>query len=85
VAILHSGRGRDHILHSIAHNIYLLQVALDCDVEFSHIPGRLNTVADLLSRWESTPSPTAALFALLPTPPIWCSVPSGAMDLDQYI
>jgi hypothetical protein len=85
VAILHSGRSRDPILHSIARNIYLLQAALDCDVEFSYIPGYLNTVVDLLSHWESTLSPTAALFAFLPTPPVWYSVPSGAMELDQYI
>jgi hypothetical protein len=85
VAILHFGHGRDPILHSIARNITILQAALDCDVEFSHIPGRLNTVTEILSCWESIPSPTATLFALHPTPPIWCSVPSGAMDLDQYI
>jgi hypothetical protein len=47
VHVLHSGRGSDLVLHYIACNIWLLQVAFDCDLEFRHIPGRYNTIADL--------------------------------------
>jgi hypothetical protein len=54
VAILHFGQGRDPLLHTIARNIHLLQSTLDCDLAFSHVPGRLNTVADLLSCWETS-------------------------------
>jgi hypothetical protein len=54
VAILHSGSGCDPLLHSITHNIHLLQTTLDCDLAFSHVPGRLNTVADFLSRWDAS-------------------------------
>jgi hypothetical protein len=79
VAILHSGCGRDHTLHSIARNIHLLQATLDCDLEFSHIPGPHNTVADLLSRWDSTWRPTASLFSLLNSTPVW------ALSLDSTI
>jgi hypothetical protein len=50
VHVLHPGRGSDPVLHSIARNIWLLQAVLDFDLEFRHIPGRHNTVADLLSR-----------------------------------
>jgi hypothetical protein len=42
VVILHSGRGHDPLLHSIACNIDLLQTTLDCDLAFSNILGRLN-------------------------------------------
>jgi hypothetical protein len=85
VAILHSGRGRDPLLHTIARNIHLLQTTLDCDLAFSHVPGRLNTVADLLSRWDTSAHPTASLFSLLNTAPVWCPVPASALVLDCNI
>jgi hypothetical protein len=50
VSVLQSGRGSDPVLHTIARNIWLLLSAIDCDVVFSHIPGRFNVLADLLSR-----------------------------------
>jgi hypothetical protein len=65
VAILHSGHGMDPILHAIARNILLLQAALDCDLDFAHIPSRLNKVADLLSRWDTTSNATSLLYAFL--------------------
>jgi hypothetical protein len=85
VAILHSGRGRDPLLHTIARNIHLLQTTLDCDLAFSPVPGRLNTVADLLSRWDTSARPTASLFSLLNTAPVWCPVPASALVLDCNI
>jgi hypothetical protein len=63
----------------------LLQAALDCNLEFRHIPGRHNTVADLLSRWDSHPDPGPLLSSLLPSPPVWCEVPSTCLDLDSSI
>jgi hypothetical protein len=62
VSVLQLGRGSDPVLHTIARNIWLLLSSLDCDVVFSHIPGRFNVVADLLSRWDSRRCPTADLF-----------------------
>jgi hypothetical protein len=85
VHVLHSGRGSDPVFHSIARNIWLLQTALDCDLEFRHIPGRHNTVADLLSRWDAHPDPGPLLSSLLPSPPVWCEVPSMCLDLDSSI
>jgi hypothetical protein len=48
-SVLQSGHGLDPVLHTIARNIWFLLSSLDCDVLFSHIPGWLNVVADLLS------------------------------------
>jgi hypothetical protein len=62
VSILNSGRGRDQILHSIARNILITQAGLDCDLQFSHIRGKFNIVADLLSRYHSVINPVSALF-----------------------
>jgi hypothetical protein len=62
VSILNSGRGRDEILQSIACNIWLTQAGLDCNLQFSHIKGKFNIVADLLSRWYSAYNPVSSLF-----------------------
>jgi hypothetical protein len=82
VAILHSGHECDPLLHTIARNIHLLQSTLDCHLAFSHVPGRLNTVADLLSRWDTSAHPTASLFSVLNTALVWCPVPASALVLD---
>jgi hypothetical protein len=53
------------------------------DVVFSHIPGRLNVVADLLSRWDSRRCPTSDLFSLLV--PCQLPVPDEVLQLDATI
>jgi hypothetical protein len=85
VSVLHSGRGSDPILHCIARNVWLLLSGLDCDIEFRHIPGHLNQVADLLSRWSSARHPTASLFRLLNQVPLWCPVPDDALSIQAHI
>jgi hypothetical protein len=70
VNLLSSGRGSDPLLHAIARNLWLLSATLDCDLHFVHIRGSDNRVADLLSRWEDHPCPTATLFQLLNDVPI---------------
>jgi hypothetical protein len=73
--ILQSGRGSDSVLHTISRNIWLLQAALDCDLDFRHIPVHHNKVADLLSCWDAHPESEPLLASLLPSPPVWCPVP----------
>jgi hypothetical protein len=85
VSVLMAGRGQDPILHAVARNIWLFLSAIDCDVEFRHVPGSLNRVADLLSRWSSAHRPLATLFSLLNQVPLWCPVPSEVLDLDYSI
>jgi hypothetical protein len=52
-------------------NLWLFEAACDADITFSHVRGKLNVVADLLSRWSTRKNPTAELFKLLNTVPIW--------------
>jgi hypothetical protein len=75
VSVLQAGRGQDPILHAIAINIWLWLSSIDCEVEFRHIPGKLNQVADLLSRLSSSRRPLATLFSLLNQVPVWLPVP----------
>jgi hypothetical protein len=66
-------------------NIWLLHAALDCDLDFCHIPGRHNKVADLLSRWDAHPEPEPLLASLLPSPAVCCPVPHACLVLDEDI
>jgi hypothetical protein len=65
-----TGHGVDPTRHAIARNIWLLQAALDCDLDFAHIPGCLNSVADCLSRYENTFNATSLLYDLLNAVPV---------------
>jgi hypothetical protein len=85
VSILNSGRGRDQILQSIARNIWLTQAGLDCNLQFSHIKGKFNVVADLLSRWHSSHNPTSSLFYNLNALPIWVPTAGDCLELDPHI
>ena len=51
VQVLTSGGSRDPVLSTCAHNIWLLSAMYNITIQFSHIAGVQNTVADLLSRW----------------------------------
>jgi hypothetical protein len=85
VNLLNSGRGSDPLLHSIARNLWLLSAKLDCDLQFAHIRGSDNKVADLFSRWDDHPSPTASLFQLLNQVPIWMECSEEVWNLDPHI
>ena len=50
VQVLNSGGSRDLILSTCAHIIWLLSALYNITIQFSHIAGVQNTVADLLSR-----------------------------------
>jgi hypothetical protein len=52
-------RGSDATLQAIAHNIWLLAAVFDMRLQFEHIAGKNNGVADLLSRWSVVHNPVA--------------------------
>jgi hypothetical protein len=82
---LTSGRGADPVLHSISRNLWLIQAGSDCLLKFSHIKGKLNVTADILSRWHSITNPVASLFFSLNAIPIWLVPPEDALYLNQDI
>ena len=51
VSVLNSGRSRDVVLAEYARNIFLWTSTCNIDLQVVHVPGKLNEVADLLSRW----------------------------------
>ena len=54
VQVLTSGGSRDPVLSTCASNIWLLSAVYNITIQFSHIAGVQNTVADLLSRWTNS-------------------------------
>jgi hypothetical protein len=64
-SIFNTSRGSDPTLQAIARNIWLLAVAFDMRLQFEHIAGKNNAVADLLSRWSVVHNPVAKLYSVL--------------------
>jgi hypothetical protein len=85
VSSLNLGRGADPVLHSISRNLWLIQAGSDCSLQFSHIKGKLNVTADILSRWHSLKNPVASLFYLLNNIPIWVTPPEDALFVNEII
>ena len=54
VQVLQTGKARDPFLGACARNIWMEAAKADIDIVYSHIQGRKNVVADLLSRWKNT-------------------------------
>ena len=66
VEVITSGKTRDPFLATCARNIWLITVILNTQIQVIHVPGKANTIADLLSRWVITVNPEQKLRQLLP-------------------
>jgi hypothetical protein len=58
-------------MQAVARNVWFLASTYDIEVEFQHIQGTDNVIADLLSRWASYSNPDSALYKLLNYQPVW--------------
>ncbi len=79
-----TGKGYDALLLAIARNIWLTAAAADIDVKFVHIPGKINTVADVLSRWLLPGSDNNKLYQLIEKPQ-WESITNEMFYVDMQI
>ena len=55
VQVLNSGKNKDLTLAAIARNIQFHVATRDIDLKVTHIPGKSNVIAILLSRWVLIP------------------------------
>ena len=62
------GKTRDQVLAAYARNITMLTSLFDLERTLIHLPGVPNTVADLISRWETTPENHEKLKQLIQKP-----------------
>ena len=84
VNVCNSGYSKDVFLAMCIRNIWLLTSVYDIKLIVSHIPGYCNVTADLLSRWEHTPSNFKKLESLVKKPD-WMFVPSAYFVLNTEI
>ena len=66
VEVLNTGKARDSILATCARNIWLISAMFNVQFQFTHISGKQNSLADLLSRWTGHSSDKDKLHALCP-------------------
>ena len=84
VNISNTGYTRDMTLAAIARNIFMLIAQFDLEIITIQIPGKKNTVADLLSRQHEHPQRLHKLTQVMPEP-IWLQPPKTALILDWSI
>ena len=84
VQVLNSGKTRDLTLAAIACNIQFQVATMNINLKVTHIPGKVNVIADLLSRWSSRPMTNAALHQLLPIH-TWVHVNESHITIDWSI
>ena len=66
VQVLQTGKARDSRLATFVRNIWLITSIFNIHLAVTHIPGKNNSVADLLSRWKVTPHNQTKLSSIKP-------------------
>ena len=84
VSVLQSGATKDLTLAAIARNITMEVAKYDINLHTVHIAGKMNTVADCLSRWSLGPQYRDRLYTILPSPH-WVLTPSNTLHLNWSI
>ena len=81
VTVLRSGRTKDPFLGACARNVWFTAALADVELQYTHVLGKNNRTADLLSRWENSPGNLVELKCLVPDA-IWLSVDFKELELD---
>ena len=84
VAVLNNGKTRDLTLARYARNIFLWLSACNIDMKVVHVAGKLNPVADLLSRWHITNNNFQKLQEMV-HPVTWISISEEYLLVDETI
>ena len=84
VKVLKAGKARDPFLATCARNVWYISALADIDLQYEHILGRNNTVADLLSRWQLIPQNIVQLHQFIANP-VWLPVDIKMLEVDYNI
>ena len=84
VSVLTTGKAKDPFLAAVARNIWMELAKKDIQAIYKHIPGKVNQVADLLSRWTNSNAQLMRLQTLVDSP-MWLHTHVGLLDLDYDI
>ena len=80
VSVLKTGKTRDPYLGACARNVWYVAATSDIDLEYTHIRGIDNKVADALSRWQGTVDQWR-LLGLHVGRPVWLQVSHDLLEL----
>jgi hypothetical protein len=72
-------------MQAVARNVWPLASQFDLEIQFQHIESSKNSVADLLSRWDSHNNLHAALYSLLNKNPVWARPTLKDLELNMDI
>ena len=84
VVVLNNGKTRDPFLVTCASIIWYCIAQNDISLSYTHVLGKNNQVADLLSRWQITQQQVAQLWACVENP-IWLHTSLFLLELDYEI
>ena len=84
VSVLTTRKAKDPFLAAVARNIWMELAKKDIQAIYKHIPGKVNQVADLLSRWTNSNAQLTRLQTLVDSP-MWLHTHVGLLDLDYDI
>ena len=84
VKVLNAGKARDPYLGACARNVWYMAALSDIDLQYVHVLGKNNVVADLLSRWQYTTENVTQLNALVSSP-VWLSVSVDMLEIDNTL
>ena len=84
VSVLNTCKTRDSTLGKYAKNIFLWLSAFNINLMVVHVPGKLNPVADLLSRWDITVNNVSKLQQLV-HPVTWVPISQDLLYCDDSI
>ena len=83
VSVLNSGKTRDMTLAAIARNIFMETAQADISLRTVHIMGRINEIADRLSRWNMGAHQQKFYNLLLVH--VWIKIPENALHINWSI
>ena len=84
VKVQNAGKARDPYLGACARNVWYMAALSDIDLQYVHVLGKNNVVADLLSRWQYT-TENVSQFNALVSSPVWLSVSVDMLELDNTL
>ena len=79
VSVLNTGKTHDRVMAKYTRNVFL-----NIDIQVVHIPGKMNPVADLLSRWHKTVNNVSKLQELI-HPVTWVHINEGLLYCNESI
>ena len=84
VTVLKNGKARDPYLAACMLNIWFECALSDIDLQYAHIRGIDNEVADVLSRWQGSIEQTQWLHSQISIP-VWLNVSHHLLELDPEL